>query len=151
MSGRWSGGSGQASGQWPVVSGRQQPLITGHRPLTAGFTLLEVLVALTILALALGALIKTGADHVALLGDLDERTQAFLVAENQLHRFQAERLWPEAGTRRDQLDQAGRRWFWLATFEGTPDPDLRRAVIEVRASEGGAVVARLTGFLARPR
>ncbi len=116
-----------------------------------GFTLLEVLVALTILALALGALIKTAADHTALISDLDERTQSFLIAENQLHRFQAERLWPEAGVRKDRIDQAHRRWYGLATFESTPDPDLRRATLEVRATEDGPVLARLTGFLARPR
>ena len=116
-----------------------------------GFTLLEVLVALTILALALGALVKTGSDHVALLGDLDERTQGFLVAENQLHRFQLERLWPEVGLRQDHVDQAGRRWFWQASFESTPDADLRRVVLEVRLREDGPVQARLTGFLAKPR
>ncbi|MFZ5465981.1 MAG: type II secretion system minor pseudopilin GspI [Pseudomonadota bacterium] len=116
-----------------------------------GFTLLEVLVALVILALALGALIKTGADHVALLDDLYTRTQGFLVAENQLHRFQLERLWPEAGTRKDHVDQAGRRWFWQATFETTPDADLRRVTLEIRLREDGPVQARLTGFLARPR
>ena len=116
-----------------------------------GFTLLEVLVALTILALALGALIKTAADHTALVSDLDERTQSFLIAENQLHRFQAERLWPEASTRKDRVDQSGRRWFWQATIETTPDPDLRRVIVEVRSTEEGPVLARLTGFLARPR
>ncbi|MEF3193992.1 MAG: type II secretion system minor pseudopilin GspI [Halothiobacillaceae bacterium] len=116
-----------------------------------GFTLLEVLVALTILALALGALIKTGGDHVALVDALRMRTQAALVAQDQLHRFQLERLWPEAGSRKDHVDQGGQRWFWQARFETTPDPDLRRVTLEVRAREDGPVEARLIGFLARPR
>lgn len=116
-----------------------------------GFTLLEVLVALAILALALGALIKTGAGHVALLGDLETRTQGYLVAENQLHRFQLDRLWPEAGMRKDHIDQAHRRWYWQATFETTADPDLRRVTLEVRLREDGPVQARLIGFLTRPR
>lgn len=125
--------------------------MAGSERRSTGFTLLEVLVALVILALALGALIKTTGDQVVLLADLDERTQGFLIAENQLHRFQAERLWPEAGTRKDRVDQAGRRWFWQASFESTPDPDLRRVVLDVRTAEDGPIAARLTGFLARPR
>jgi general secretion pathway protein I len=115
-----------------------------------GFTLLEVLVALTILALALGALIKTGGDHAALLAGLEERTQGYLVAENQLQRFRLEGLWPEPGVRKDSLEHAGRRWWWQARFETTPDPDLMRVTLEVRGREEGPVAAHLTGFLARP-
>lgn len=119
----------------------------GH---ACGFTLLEVLVALTILALALGALIKTGGDHAALIDGLGERTQGYLVAENQLQRFRLEGLWPEAGVRKDSLEHAGRRWLWQASFETTPDPDLVRVTLEVKSREDGPVAARLTGFLARP-
>ncbi|MGB9670406.1 MAG: type II secretion system minor pseudopilin GspI [Halothiobacillaceae bacterium] len=115
-----------------------------------GFTLLEVLVALTILALALGALIKTGGDHAALIDGLEERTQGYLVAENQLQRFRLEGLWPEAGVRKDSLEHVGRRWWWQARFETTPDPDLVRVTLEVQSREDGPVAARLTGFLARP-
>ena len=70
----------------------------------AGFTLLEVLVALVILALALGALIKTAGDHALLVADLETRTQAFLVAENQLRRLQASKLWPEGS---EQSERGG--------------------------------------------
>ncbi len=119
----------------------------------AGFTLLEVLVALVILALALGALIKTAGDHALLLANLETRTQAFLVAENQLRRLQASKLWPEASEQSDVLEQGGRRWQWQARFESTPDPDLKRVLIDVRQMNGDAVNAgvdaRVIGFLAR--
>lgn len=119
----------------------------------AGFTLLEVLVALVILALALGALIKTAGDHALLLANLETRTQAFLVAENQLRRLQASKLWPEASEQSDVLEQGGRRWQWQARFESTPDPDLKRVLMDVRQMNGDAVNAgvdaRVIGFLAR--
>ena len=119
----------------------------------AGFTLLEVLVALVILALALGALIKTAGDHALLVADLETRTQAFLVAENQLRRLQASKLWPEGSEQSDVLEQGGRRWQWQARFESTPDPDLKRVLIDVRQMSGDAasagVDARVIGFLAR--
>jgi general secretion pathway protein I len=117
----------------------------------AGFTLLEVLVALVILALAMGALIKTAGDHTLLVADLETRTQAFLVAENQLHRLQATKAWPDASEQKDVLEQGGRRWLWQARFENTPDPDLRRVVVDVRVADdaNAAVQARVVGFLAR--
>ncbi|MDD2892455.1 MAG: type II secretion system minor pseudopilin GspI [Halothiobacillaceae bacterium] len=119
----------------------------------AGFTLMEVLVALVILALALGALIKTAGDHALLVADLETRTQAFLVAENQLHRLQAAKQWPDASEQKDVLEQDGRRWQWQARFESTPDPDLKRVVLDVRLvdvpGDNGAVQARVIGFLAR--
>ena len=119
----------------------------------AGFTLMEVLVALVILALALGALVKTAGDHALLIADLETRTQAFLVAENQLHRMQASKLWPDSEAMNDTLEQAGRRWQWQARFETTPDPDLKRVVMEVQSlsanGEQSGVEARVIGFLAR--
>lgn len=123
----------------------------------AGFTLMEVLVALVILALALGALIKTAGDHALLVADLETRTQAFVVAENQLHRLQATKQWPDASEQKDVLEQDGRRWQWQARFESTPDPDLKRVVLDVRLADvpgqsmgnNGAVQARVVGFLAR--
>ena len=118
-----------------------------------GFTLLEVLVALVILALALGALIKTAGDHALLVADLETRTQAFLVAENQLHRMQASKFWPEGSEQNDEIEQGGRRWQWQARFETTPDPDLKRVLIDVRQVGANgvqpAVEARVIGFVAR--
>ncbi|MEW5838947.1 MAG: type II secretion system minor pseudopilin GspI [Pseudomonadota bacterium] len=118
-----------------------------------GFTLLEVLVALVILALALGALIKTAGDHALLVADLETRTQAFLVAENQLHRMQATKFWPEGSEQNDEIEQGGRRWQWQARFETTPDPDLKRVLIDVRQMDANGVQAgveaRVIGFLAR--
>src|SRR5690606_36713881 len=53
-----------------------------------GYTLLEVLVALTVLAVALAALVKTGADHARNSAYLQERTLAHLAGQNQLTEFQ---------------------------------------------------------------
>ncbi len=114
---------------------------------------MEVLVALVILALALGALVKTAGDHALLLSDLETRTQAFLVAENQIHLMQAKKLWPEGSEAKDVVEQAGRKWQWQARFETTPDPELKRVIIDVRSvgAQGvePALQARVIGFLAR--
>ena len=62
-----------------------------------GFTLLEVLVALTIVALALGALISTSGSHASSAGYLKQKTIAHWVAMNEITRLQVEKAWPGKG------------------------------------------------------
>ena len=54
-----------------------------------GFTLLEVLVALTVLAVALGALVKAGSDHARNTGYLQERTLAHWAGSNLLAEYES--------------------------------------------------------------
>ena len=54
-----------------------------------GFTLLEVLVALTVLAVALGALVKAGSDHARNTAYLQERTLAHWAGSNLLAEYES--------------------------------------------------------------
>ncbi|MFZ2289974.1 MAG: type II secretion system minor pseudopilin GspI [Halopseudomonas yangmingensis] len=54
-----------------------------------GFSLLEVLVALTVLTVALGALIKAGSDHARNTQYLRERTLAHWAGQNLLAEYEA--------------------------------------------------------------
>ena len=56
---------------------------------SGGFTLLEVMVALTILAVALAALVKSGSDHARNTIYLQERTKAHWAGENLLAEYQS--------------------------------------------------------------
>lgn len=59
------------------------------RSRNSGFTLLEVLVAMTILAVALAALIKGGSDHSRNTLYLQERTLAHWAGQNVLAEYEA--------------------------------------------------------------
>ncbi len=54
-----------------------------------GFTLLEGLVALTVLAVALGALVKAGSDHARNTAYLQERTLAHWAGSNLLAEYES--------------------------------------------------------------
>ena len=115
-----------------------------------GFTLLEVMVALAVLALTLGAIIKAGgagANNVAMLRD---RTLAGWVAVNTINELLLTHDWPEAGTREDTTEMAGREWYRQVQVNKTSDPDLRRLDVAVRDQKDAAPLVELTAFKGKP-
>lgn len=117
----------------------------------AGFTLLEVLVALAVLAIAMGAIINAATQSIANTAALRDQTLAGWVALNQV----SERLldpepWPEEGSRDGRVELANRAWRWQVRFAKTDDPDLRRIDVTVRAAGSDAILSALTAFKARP-
>ena len=114
-----------------------------------GFTLLEVMVALAVLALALGAIIKAGgagANNVAMLRD---RTLAGWVAVNTINELLLARDWPDAGTRDDITEMAAREWYLEVQINKTSDPDLRRLDVAVRDRKNAAPLVELIAFKGR--
>lgn len=117
-----------------------------------GFTLLEILVALAVLAVAMAALLDAAGGFTRNQVYLRDRTMAEWVAHNQLVERQLDRKWPSTGKKNGDTDFAGRSWRWETSIEDTPDKDLRR--IEVRvfpedAASDAEPTARLTGYLER--
>ena len=124
-------------------------------PLIAGFTLVEVLVALAILAIALAAVLRTMGQAIDLTTDLRERTLALWVAEERAVGHRLSTTWPEVDTNEGTVEFAGREWRWRERVSEIPVPTLREQVrrmdIEIRAPDSPDVLGRLTVFLPRPR
>jgi general secretion pathway protein I len=119
-----------------------------HSSAAAGFTLLEVMVALAVIAIALAAVIQATAMQADHVGYLRDKTFAHWVAMNQL----ALARWrpPPPGEQSGSAAQAGREWHWKMAVTTTPDPDLRRIDIEVREHPGDREpLAVLTGFVGK--
>lgn len=115
-----------------------------------GFTLVEVLVALVILAVALAAASRAAALMADSSAALRERLLAGWVAQNRLAELQARRAWPNPGRREGEAEQAGLKLLWRETVSSTPNAAFRRVEISVvAAGRGDLVLARLTGYLAR--
>ncbi len=116
-----------------------------------GFTLIEVLVALAVVAIALAALVRAvgqGADTEA---GLRERAVARWVALNRIAELELARAWPAPGRRDGTVRMAGRRWRWEERVLPTESPDLRRVELTVRPGDAPrGVRVRLVAFLGRP-
>lgn len=118
-----------------------------------GFTLLEVLVALAVLALALAAIIEAGGGYAANQVYMRDRVMAHWVARNLLAEKQIRKEWPGIGKSTGEEEMAGRNWAWRIKVSQTEDEDLRRLDIEVRPEDhedDESPLASLAGFLARP-
>jgi general secretion pathway protein I len=115
-----------------------------------GFTLLEVLVALAVIAVALTAVMQNFGQGVDIVVALRERTTALWIAQNRLANHYVAHDWPAADTSEGTTDMAGREWRWREQVTTTPDADVRRVEIEVRVAPGREAAARLVGFLPKP-
>ena len=113
-----------------------------------GFTLIEVLVALTILAVALAAAVRSAGVAADTTSDLKERLLAGWVAQDRLAEYAVRPLWPDIGTRQGDADQAGMQFVWRETVSGTPNARFRRVEVQVfPARRPDRSVARLVGYV----
>lgn len=112
------------------------------RSTDAGFTLIETLVALAVLATSAVALLGATEAHIARIADLQSRAAAQWAAENMLAEL-ALGLPPNAAPEA----VLGIAFDMAAANTPTSDPDLARVDITATDAASGQVYARLTGFL----
>lgn len=114
-----------------------------------GFTLLEALVALAILAIALGAALRASGGAVAHADEMRTRLLADWVAQNRLARHMADHDFPAAGSQQDgEGTQAGVHLQWHEKVKATPNPAFRRLEITVSdPADPKHTLRRLIGFL----
>lgn len=110
-----------------------------------GFTLIEVLVALGIVALALMA----GLQATGALSRNAERQQLALLgqicADNELIRLRLLRQLPGTGTRQAECQQAGQALQVEVTVQPTPNPNFRR--VDARVQHQGQSVLQVSTIM----
>jgi general secretion pathway protein I len=116
----------------------------------SGFTLIEVLVALAVLAIALSALIKGGSDNAANAAYLRDKTLAHWVAMNRVTELQLQPQWPATGKRHGTAEMGDREWRWDTEVKTTPDGDVRRLIVTVSELDSEGVLDEVVAFLAKP-
>jgi general secretion pathway protein I len=115
------------------------------------FTLVEILVAVAILAIALAA--TTRAASLATDGARETRARllATWAAGNRVAELRARRLFPAPATTTASVEQGGLSLVLTETVADTANPTIRRLELSVaEASDPGRVLAAQTAFLVRP-
>jgi general secretion pathway protein I len=117
----------------------------------AGFTLIEVLVALAIAAIGLAAVLavvtNTSRDAVY----LRDRMLASWIGQNKLTELRLQTTLPSVDKTSGELEYAGRKWKWQQAVTQTEVPGMRRIDVAVRFAESGEQdsLATVSGFVGR--
>lgn len=100
-----------------------------------GFTLIEVIVAVTVIAVGMAAVIKTIGTVTRNTALLSERTVAMWVAQNALAEFELDINNNAQEESEGSEKMIGIEWHWTKIIEDTQDPGVRRVEFQVRQDE----------------
>jgi len=100
-----------------------------------GFTLLEVMLAMAVFAIAGLSLLSAAGNNARNMGHLENKMFANWVASNQLVAVNLDKKWPPKNNVKGEVELAGRQWFWLQKAIKTTDKDMRAIIVEVRLNE----------------
>lgn len=80
-----------------------------------GFTLIEILVSLAVIAISLGAIISTSGTQARQATYLKQKTIAHWVAVNEITKLQVTNIFPDLGDEKGSTEMANYEWFWIRT------------------------------------
>ncbi len=114
----------------------------------AGFTLIEVMVALTIVAITLGAGVRAAGSLIGNTQRLTDMSAAQWCADNRLTALKLAHIYPDVGDGTFTCEQFGRTYAGMQTVRPTPNPNFRR--VDTRVSdENGSPILTLSTILGR--
>ncbi|RUO65948.1 type II secretion system protein GspI [Pseudidiomarina planktonica] len=125
---------------------------TGERR-TLGFTLIEVMLALSIFGLAALAGVKAATDNLNSVGFIQDKTFARYVAANRLAELSLSTRWPPANNQTGSERNGDKEWFWQQQVQETAMSDFRAVTIRVSdrqfTEEDDSSVYSLTRYVGR--
>jgi len=117
--------------------------VSRPRNARAGYSLMEAMVALFVLAVASTGLLLATRAHIDGVGGLEDRVTAQWIAENRL----VELGLADPAASQEQVRMMGRDWRVRVQQRPTDDPDLAAVEIAVSRLNRTGVAARLSGFV----
>lgn len=115
----------------------------------AGFTLIEVLVALAILGIALTAIIKSSTQNIKDTHYLQQKTIATWVGTYIINQTKAGLIKLPAGSDElsEEIDMLGQEWLWKASLTATPNLRIQKMNIRIYRKTDEEKVIRLVSYL----
>lgn len=118
------------------------------------FTLIEVLVALAILAIALSAAVRASSVATDSAYDIKLRTLATWVAQNRISELTSQvsvaNALPGTGDSEGSSSQGGMTLAWTQKISDTPNPGFRKAEVKVLRPGSTQALVTLNAWLVRP-
>jgi general secretion pathway protein I len=125
---------------------RPLALASGRSAGEAGFTLIEVMVALAVFGLAVLALLNLSGENVRTASSAQTRILAAVVADNQAIEALTNPVPPAIGEARGEEAAGGRTWSWRREVSRMDDPAVLRISVRVAEPLGRGTVAETVVF-----
>lgn len=109
-----------------------------------GFTLLELLVALAVFAIAALALLQMEGASISRTADLDQRLLREIVAQNMAAEILSDPAPPPTGTATGTITNAGRSFQWTRTVAPMAGYGVLGITVSVRETTRGAASQAFT-------
>lgn len=120
------------------------------KQINKGFTLIECLVALFIIALVLASATRSIGMTIADVKDSYAREAANWIVNNQYAQYRIDGIYPDLGNSKKTVDMAGLTFIVNSTVAATPNPYFRR--IDIAVSEKRApnhILFKTVNFMAQ--
>ncbi|HAT2148512.1 GspI family T2SS minor pseudopilin variant LspI [Legionella pneumophila] len=115
--------------------------------LVSGFTLIEVLLALTVIAIALTALLKATAQNIDNTHRIKEKTISHWVAMQGIAMIQLNLLRTSQSQESTQATtMLGQKWYWRAKISPTPIKRMQQITISISSKQAGPYREELIAF-----
>jgi general secretion pathway protein I len=115
-----------------------------------GFTLIEVMVALSIVALSLTAVAASMVQMIDAANAMRDRTYASWIAQNKITEMRLAADTPEVSASNGEVDYANTTWAWRAVVSATKVEDLYRIEVGVSLAGSDDIIRSVTGFVGPP-
>lgn len=115
-----------------------------------GFTLIEVLLALSVIAIALTALFKATAQNISHTQRIKEKTISHWVAMQGVSMIQLGLLQLSNQEVTKVTSMLGQRWYWRAKMNPTPIKSIQQITITVSKNQAGPFRDPLVAFWYKP-
>lgn len=116
----------------------------------AGFTLIEVLVALIVASLALVGVMASISQMIDASTSIRDRTYANWIAQNKITELRLQNVIPEVSQTNGEVEFADLEWAWEATISETGVENLFRVDVDIAFAGSDDVIWRTTGFIGEP-
>jgi general secretion pathway protein I len=115
-----------------------------------GFTLIEVLVALVIVALSLTALAASMSQMIDAATTMRDRTYASWIAQNKIVEMRLANVVPEVATTSGEIEFGNGNWEWRAVVSETGIENFMRIDVSISYYGEEYIVRTVTGFIGEP-
>ena len=115
-----------------------------------GFTLIEVMVALAIVAFSLTAIAASMNQMIDAANSMRERTYASWIAQNKITELRMANTTPEASSSSGEVTYANSDWEWRAIVAETGVENFYRIDVSVSHVGSEYIVRTVTGFVGEP-